>query len=199
MSNVLVATSGRATGSPASRRLRAGDHIPAVVYGHGMDPLSITVERRDLRIAVSGVNGMNTVLSLQVDGQVFPALIKELQRHPVRRNVSHIDFIRVNLDEKITVNVPLHLVGEAKSVLNDGGLVDPAVDHIAIETTPGQMPSEVTYDISGMHLGQVVFLRELALPAGCVAVGDPDMAVITAMSTSRIAAPVAQAEAPEGA
>lgn len=196
MSNVLVATSGRSTGSPAARRLRAADHIPAVVYGHGMDPLSITVERRDLRIAVSGVNGMNTVLSLQVDGQVFPALIKELQRHPVRRNVSHIDFIRVNLDEKITVNVPLHLVGEAKSVLNEGGLVDPAVDHIEIETTPGQMPSEITFDITGMHLGQVVHLHELKLPAGCVAVGDPDMAVITAMSTSRVAAPAATEATP---
>src|SRR5688572_16369930 len=95
--NLLVAETGRATGSSASRRLRAEDSIPAVLYGMGIDPLPVTVKRRDLRAALSGSAGMNTVLDLSIDGTVYSALIKELQRHPVRRTVSHVDFIKIDL------------------------------------------------------------------------------------------------------
>ena len=183
--NVLVATTGRETGSAISRRLRAQDNIPAVVYGHGMSPVSVTVVRRDLRIAVSGANGFNTVLSLKVGNDTLVALIKEVQRHPVKRTVSHLDFLVVNPDEKITVHVPLHLYGEAKAVLQAGGLVDPAVDHIDLVTTPNQMPSEVRLDITELQPGQVIHLSELTLPAGCTAVGDPDMPVVIAMLGSQ--------------
>ncbi|MEI7990965.1 MAG: 50S ribosomal protein L25 [Actinomycetota bacterium] len=179
--NVLVATTGRETGSATSRRLRAQDNIPAVVYGHGMSPVSVTVVRRDLRIAVSGANGFNTVLSLKVGNDTLVALIKEVQRHPVKRTVSHLDFLVVNPDEQITVHVPLHLYGEAKAVLQAGGLVDPAVDHIDLVTTPNQMPSEVRLDITDLQPGQVIHLGELTLPAGCTAIGDPDMPVVIAM------------------
>ena len=179
--NVLVATTGRETGSATSRRLRAQDNIPAVVYGHGMSPVSVTVVRRDLRIAVSGAHGFNTVLSLKVGNDTLVALIKEVQRHPVKRTVSHLDFLVVNPDEQITVHVPLHLYGEAKAVLQAGGLVDPAVDHIDLVTTPNQMPSEVRLDITDLQPGQVIHLSELALPAGCTAIGDPDMPVVIAM------------------
>jgi len=183
--NVLVATTGRETGSATSRRLRAQDNIPAVVYGHGMSPVSVTVVRRDLRIAVSGANGFNTVLSLKVGNDTLVALIKEVQRHPVKRTVSHLDFLVVNPDEQITVHVPLHLYGEAKAVLQAGGLVDPAVDHIDLVTTPNQMPSEVRLDITDLQPGQVIHLSELTLPAGCTAVGDPDMPVVIAMLGSQ--------------
>ena len=183
--NVLVATTGRETGSAVSRRLRAQDNLPAVVYGHGMSPVSVTVVRRDLRIAVSGANGFNTVLSLKVGNDTLVALIKEVQRHPVKRTVSHLDFLVVNPDEKITVHVPLHLYGEAKAVLQAGGLVDPAVDHIDLVTTPNQMPSEVRLDITELQPGQVIHLSELTLPAGCTAVGDPDMPVVIAMLGSQ--------------
>lgn len=186
--NVLVATPGRETGSAASRRLRAEDRIPAVVYGHGTDPLSVSIERRDLRLAVSGANGFNTVLSLQVGGSTHVALIKDVQRHPVKRTVSHVDFLIVNPDEKIRVHVPFHLAGESKAVNQSGGRVDPAVDHIDLFTTPNQMPSEVRVDITDLQPGQVLHLRDLQLPAGCTAAGDPDMPVIVA-SAGKAAAP----------
>ena len=146
-----------------------------------MSPVSVTVVRRDLRIAVSGANGFNTVLSLKVGNDTLVALIKEVQRHPVKRTVSHLDFLVVNPDEQITVHVPLHLYGEAKAVLQAGGLVDPAVDHIDLVTTPNQMPSEVRLDITDLQPGQVIHLSELTLPAGCTAIGDPDMPVVIAM------------------
>ena len=193
----LVASTGRETGSPASRRLRATDQIPGVLYGQGMTPLSVAVARRDLRVALSGPAGFNTVLQLQVDGKVYPAVIKDVQRHPVKRNVSHIDFLQVNMSETITVSVPLHITGEAKAVLADGGLVDPSVDNIEVECTPGNMPNEFTVDISAMVPGDVIRLSSLTMPAGVVALGDPDMAIVTAIhgsqgSESAPAAPAAE-------
>ena len=175
----LVATTGRATGSSASRRLRAEGHIPGVIYGRGMEPVSVTIERRDLRIALSGPAGVNTVLELRVDGRSYPAVVKDLQRHPVKRTVNHIDFLQVNMNEEITVAVPLRLEGEAKAVLAEGGLVDPAVDTIEVHTTPTDMPNEFVVDVTDMQPGDVIRLGDLPMPAGVTTTGDPEMAIVT--------------------
>jgi large subunit ribosomal protein L25 len=175
----LVATTGRAAGSAASRRLRAEGHIPGVLYGHGMDPVSVTVERRELRVALSGPAGANTVLDLQVDGRSYAAVVKEMQRHPVKRTVNHIDFLQVNMNEEITVSVPLRLDGEAKAVAAEGGLVDPAVDSIEVTTTPNNMPNEFVIDITDMQPGDVIRLGDVPMPRGVTANGDPEMPVVT--------------------
>jgi len=179
---VLVANTGRPTGSAASRRLRAQDHIPGVLYGHGMAPVSVTVGRRDLRLALSGGAGVNTVLDLTVDGRVYPAIVKDIQRHPVRRTVAHVDFIQVNLDEEITVSVPLRLEGEAAAVAAGGGLVDPAVDSIEVTTTPRHIPDEFLVDVSGMDMDTVIRLSDIPMPAGVAATGDPETPVVTVLT-----------------
>jgi large subunit ribosomal protein L25 len=177
----LSAEVGRQTGSPASRRLRAADRIPGVLYGQGMEPVTLSVARRDLRVAISGPAGQNTILTLAVDGKTYNAVIKELQRHPVRRNVSHIDFVQINLSEEITMQVPVHLTGTAKAVLSVGGLVDPAVDTIEVRTTPANIPNEILIDVSELTPDQVIRLADVVLPKGVVATGDPDMPVVTVM------------------
>jgi large subunit ribosomal protein L25 len=196
----LVATTGRATGSPAARRLRAEGHIPGVLYGHGMTPVSVTIERRDLRLALSGPAGANTVLDLQVDGRSYPAVVKEMQRHPIRRTVNHIDFLQVNMNEEITVSVPLRLEGEAKAVLNGGGLVDPSVDSIEVTTTPNNMPNEFVVDITNMQLGDIVRLADLPMPNGVTANGDPDMPIVTIlmMAASELLSDATPVEETEG-
>ena len=162
-----------------------------------MAPVSLSVARRDLRVALSGPAGTNTVLALSVDGSTFNAVIKDMQRHPVRRTVSHVDFIQVNLNEEITVNVPVHLTGNAKAVLSAGGLVDPAVDTIEVRTTPANIPNEVLIDISDMQTDSVIRLSDIKLPAGVVATGDSDMPVVTVlMSRAAIENAAAAAEAP---
>jgi large subunit ribosomal protein L25 len=193
----LVATTGRSTGSAASRRLRAADHIPGVLYGRGMTPISVTVERRELRVALSGPAGANTVLALEVDGRSYPAVVKELQRHPIKRTVSHIDFLQVNMNEEITVSVPVRIEGEAKAVLASGGLVDPAVDTIEVATTPNNMPSEFVIDVTDMQVGDVIRLSEVPMPAGVTALGDPEMPVVTVLLT-RAGAAAAEGEAQTG-
>jgi large subunit ribosomal protein L25 len=181
MSTVLVAETGRPTGSASARRMRREDHIPAIVYGQGMDPIKISVVRRELRVALSGPAGVNTVLDLTVDGTVYPAIVKELQRHPVRRTVSHVDFLQVNLNEEITIAVPVRLEGEAKAVIDEGGLVDPAVDTIEVRTTPRNIPPEIVVDITDMTMDTVITLGEIQLPDGVTAVADPDTAIVTVL------------------
>lgn len=196
----LVATTGRPTGSAAARRLRAEGHIPGVLYGRGMTPISVTVERRDLRLALSGPSGANTVLALEVDGKSYPTVVKELQRHPIKRTVSHIDFLQVNLNEEITVSVPVRLEGEAKAVLGAGGLVDPAVDAIEVVCTPNNMPSDFVIDITDLQVDSVIRLADVPMPAGVTPTGDPEMPVVTVL-LSRAAAAAAESagEGAEGA
>lgn len=179
---VLVAETGRATGSANARRLRREDSIPAVVYGLGMDPISISVARPDLRAALSGSAGMNTVLDLSIDGTVYPAIIKEVQRHPVRRTVQHVDFIQINLTEEITVSVPVHMEGIAKDVEQNNGFVDLVMNEIEVSTTPRNIPDEIVVDVSAMTMDTTITLGDIALPAGVVATGEPDWAVVTVVT-----------------
>jgi large subunit ribosomal protein L25 len=176
---VLTAETGRRSGSADARRLRAEGKIPAVVYGHGMEPLSVSVDRRELRHALSGAAGLNTVLDLTVDGTVYPSLIKEIQRHPVRRTVQHIDFIQVNLNEEIVVGVPIHLEGEAKEVLANSGLVDLAMQELSVRTTPRNIPDAITIDVSDLTMDSVIRVGDIPLPSGVTAEADADETVVT--------------------
>jgi large subunit ribosomal protein L25 len=201
---VLNAETGRRTGSSDSRRLRAEDRIPAVVYGHGMEPISISVKRRELRVALSGAAAMNTILDLTVDGKVYPSIIKDIQRHPVKRNVAHIDFIQVNLNEQITVSVPIILEGEAKEVLANNGLVDLAMQELQVRTTPRQIPDSIIIDVTDMTIDSVIRIEDITLPAGVEAIGEPDSPVATVLvmrsseSEDAEAAAAAEGEAGEG-
>mgnify|MGYP000167606186 CR=1 FL=1 len=179
---VLLAESGRSTGSASARRLRTEDRIPGVVYGHGMDPVSVSVGRRDLRIALSGAAGLNTILDLTVDGEVYPTLVKDIQRHPVKRNVQHIDFIQVNLNEEVTVAVPVRLEGEAKAVEAEGGLVDLTMNEIEVVTTPRNIPDEIVVDVSEMDMDSTIRVEDVSLPAGVTAVADPEYPVVTILT-----------------
>ena len=195
----LVATPRTGSGTATARRLRAEGHIPGVLYGRGMDPISVTVERREFRMALSGPAGVNTVLALQVGGTSYPAVVKELQRHPIRRTVNHIDFLQVNMNEEITVHIAVRLEGESKAVAAAGGLVDPAVDSIEVSCTPTDMPNEFVIDISDMQPDTVIRLSDIPMPKGVTPHGDPDMAIVTVLTTAaEIEEPAAEGEGEEG-
>jgi large subunit ribosomal protein L25 len=195
---VLQAEVGRRAGSSDARRLRANGKIPAVVYGLGMDPISVSVDRRELRQALSGTAGMNTILDLTVEGTVYPSLIKDIQRHPVKRSVQHIDFIQVNLNEEIVVSVPIHLDGEAKDVSSNGGLVDLAMQELQVRTTPRNIPDSVIIDVSEMTMDTVIRVEDIALPSGVTAEAEADAAVVTVL-TMRTPVLDAEEEAAEAA
>jgi len=199
MATILQTKIGRKIGSAESRRLVATDHIPGVIYGHGMVPVKITVERRDLRVALAGPAGVNTILELQVGDTKYPAIVKELQRDPVKRVVRHIDFMQISLTELITMDIPVHLTGTAKAVLSEGGLVDATVNTIQVRATAANIPNEILIDVTAMGMQDVIRLSDVVLPDGVSAVGDPDLVVVTVLETkTEEAAPVAAAAA-EGA
>ena len=195
----LVATPRTGKGTPIARRLRTEGHIPGILYGRGMDPIKVTVERREFRLALSGPAGANTVLALEVGGVSYPAVVKEMQRHPIRRTVNHIDFLQVNMNEEITVHVNVRLEGESKAVAAMGGLVDAAVDHLEVSCTPTNMPNEFVIDITDMQPDTVIRLSDIPMPKGATPLGDPDMAVVTVLTTAaEVEEPTAAAEGEEG-
>ena len=147
-----------------------------------MDPVSVTVVRRDLRVALSGAAGLNTILDLTVDGEVYPTLVKDIQRHPVKRNVQHVDFIQVNLNEEVTVAVPVRLEGEAKAVETEGGLVDLTMTELEVVTTPRNIPDEVVIDVSDMDMDTTIRVADIPLPAGVTAAADPEFPVVTVLT-----------------
>ena len=191
---ILNATTGRETGSSATRRLRAAEQIPAVVYGMNMTPLSVSVDRRELRGALSGSAGLNTILDLTIDGEMYPSIIKDVQRHPVKLNITHLDFIQVDLNAEIVVNIPIHLTGTAEEVNNNNGLIDQIMSELEVSTTPRSIPDEIVIDVSDMDMDSTIHVEDLELPAGVVATADPERTVVT---VSIMRTPVLDEEAAE--
>jgi large subunit ribosomal protein L25 len=196
----LIAEPGRPIGSAASRRLRASGRIPAVVYGHGRSGTAVSVDARDLRHALSGTAGLNQLLSLQVGPETHLALARSLQRHPVRHTVVHVDFLIVRRDEVITADVPILLVGEAKAVEQDQGIVEQQLTSLAINATPDRIPPHLEVDISGLAVGDTVRVSDLSLPSGVTTDVSPDEPVVLAtVSRAAIALEEEEAAAAEGA
>ena len=196
----LQAEAGRATGSRASRRLRAEDKIPAVVYGHGIDPVSVAVFRRDLRAALTTEAGMNALIDLGVDGQQHLTIVRDVQRDPVRNVVTHVDFVVVRRDEIISVEVPIVLTGVAEEVRRETGTVDQVLFELTVSATPGTIPNEFVIDISDMVIGDSVRVGDLPLPSGVTTEVDADEPVAVAqVSRATIEAEQLEAEAAEEA
>jgi len=190
----LVAEPDRTTGSSASRRLRSEGRIPAVVYGHGVEALSISVDGRELRHALSGESGTNQLLELKVGSDTHLALARVLQRHPVRHTVVHVDFQIVRRDEIISADVPLVLTGEAKAVELEQGLVEQPLTSITVHATPSRLPGSVEVDISDLKVGEGIRVGDLQLPSG-VTTDTPEDEIVVIASISRVAAEVAEADA----
>ena len=183
MDVTLTATVGRTTGSRPSNRLRAEGKIPGTLYGLGKDPLTLAVERRDLRQALTTEAGLNAIITLAVDGSDELCIVKELQRHPVRNEVVHVDFVRVDPDAEILVEVPIVLEGEARKVLAESGVVDQIAYHLSVYAKPSAIPNEFILDVSEMEVGDVLTVSDITLPAGVRTEIDPEEAVVSASVT----------------
>ncbi|MDA8043885.1 MAG: 50S ribosomal protein L25 [Actinomycetota bacterium] len=193
----LVAEPGRTTGSSESRRLRTAGRIPGVVYGHGVEAMSISVDGRDLRHALSGESGTNQLLELHIGSDTHLTLARVLQRHPVRHTVVHVDFQIVGRDEVITAEVPIVLRGEAKAVEMEQGLVEQPLTALTVKANPGRIPGSIEVDISALTVGEAIRVGDLKLPSGVTTeVAAEEIVVIGAIS--RVAAEVAEAAVVEG-
>lgn len=192
----LVGESARTTGSSESRRLRAAGRIPAVVYGHGIEPASISVNGRDLRIALSGESGVNQLINLDLGSTKHLALARVLQRHPVRNTVIHVDFQVVSRNEVITAEVPVTIVGEAKAVAQENGVVDHVLTSLTVHAKPADIPNGIEVDITDLTVGEAIRVGSLTLPSGVTTDVD-DEEVIVSATHSAVAAEVEAADSGE--
>ena len=174
----LQATTGRELGSGPSKRIRAEGKVPGVVYGLDADPIPVTVEWRPLREALTTDAGLNALIDLDVDGDVSLTVVKDLQRHPIRGDVLHIDFLRVSADAEITVDVPIVLEGEAKAVLAENGTVDQLLYMLSINAKPADIPNELVVDVSELEIGGSIHVGDIALPAGVSTDVDAEESVV---------------------
>jgi large subunit ribosomal protein L25 len=195
---ILVAETGRPTGSPASRRLRATGKVPGVLYGRGAEPAPISVEWRDLRSALTTDKGLNALLTLKIGSRNTKAIVKEMQRHPVRRDVLHIDFLAVDVDKPITTDVPLVLEGEPEKVIRDDGVVEQIVNVLIVTAKPDAIPGHIAVDVSDLEIGQHITVGDLQLPADVTTEADPEETIVTAKLTSLALAEEEEEEGEEG-
>ncbi|HEV2809089.1 MAG TPA: 50S ribosomal protein L25 [Acidimicrobiales bacterium] len=192
----LKAETGRTKGSRASRRLRAEGKIPCVVYGHGIDPLSVAVNRRELRGVLTTEAGMNALVDLGVDGQQHLTVVRDVHRHPVRHEVIHLDFVIVRRDEVISVEVPIVLTGSAEDVRREAGTVDQVLFNLPVMGRPGSFPNELEIDISNLRIGDSVRIDDLVLPNGVTTELDGEEPVVVAqLSRASLEADELEAEA----
>ncbi|MEM9563343.1 MAG: 50S ribosomal protein L25 [Actinomycetota bacterium] len=178
MQTVVKATLGRPTGSRASRRLRAEGRLPGVVYGLGKDPQPVAVDFAELRAALTGSAGMNAVFTLDLEGSEEQVLVRDVQRDPIRRVVTHADFLRIDPDQKVRVSVPIELIGEAKEVLEAGGLIEQAMFEIEVEVSPDAIPEAIEADLTSLTLDSRIAVADLQLPDGVITLVDEQISVV---------------------
>ena len=196
---LLTAHTGRLTGTRSSRRLRAEGMIPGVVYGLGADPVSVAVEWPALRKALTTDAGVNALLTLDIEGEQQLSIIKEIQRHPARRNVTHVDFIRLDANVELSVDVPILLEGEAKNVTQVDGMVDQNLFSLAIFSKPDAIPTELTIDISELEVGEAIHVSDIVLPSGVRTEVDPEESIAVAVVTRSTLEAMREEDAAEAA
>jgi len=173
--------------------------VPAVVYGLSQDPVSIDVDWPELRRVLTTEAGVNAVIHLEFDGDKQMSIVKDIQRHPVRRDVTHIDFLRIDPKQDVTVDVPVVMVGEAKEVTDADGMVDQNLFSLTVNAAPDSIPNELEIDISDLTIGDSKRVADLVLPAGVTTDVDPDETVAVGMITRSTLEAMAADEAAEAA
>jgi large subunit ribosomal protein L25 len=197
MSEYKLAAENRSdAGKGAARRLRASGRVPAVLYGHGTKPQHLSVDARQFGQALRTDAGVNVLISLEVGRDQHLALAKEIQRHPVRGDLIHVDFIQVRRGEKVHVEVPVRLVGEAPGV-REGGIADQDLYQLNVEAEVTAVPEAVEADVSGLGIGEVLRVADLKAPDGAAILDDSEASVVSVVAPTVEAEPEAE-EAEEG-
>jgi large subunit ribosomal protein L25 len=174
------------TGKGVARKLRAAGRVPAVIYGHHREPQSLSVNARELDRLLERVAAGSTVIELGLGGGTARTLIREIQRHPVRRNIVHVDFQELVAGERITVNLPIVFVGSPEGVRNQGGLLEEVMRELYVSVDPSNIPNHIDVDVTPITIGHPLHVRDIQLPEGVTVLDDPD-ATVAAVSAPKTA------------
>ncbi|MDQ4065744.1 MAG: 50S ribosomal protein L25/general stress protein Ctc [Actinomycetota bacterium] len=181
----LKAVKREGTGKGSARRSRAAGRVPAVVYGRGIDPMAIEVDRREFVTALHTDAGMNVLLNIEVDGSKTTAITRELQRDPVKGTLLHADFVKIDLTQEIEVEVPVHLVGESPGA-KEGGVLEHPLFTVHVRCLPSDVPEAIDADVSGLNIGDVLRVSDLGTDRNFEILNDPDTVVAS------VAAPISE-------
>lgn len=173
------------TGKGSARRARAAGRVPGIVYGQGMDPVAIEVDRREFVTALKTDAGMNVLLNIEVDGSTTTALTRELQTDPVRGTLLHADFVKIDLKQEVEVEVPVHLVGDSLGV-KEGGVLEHPLFTLHVRCLPTNVPESIDADISGLNIGDVLRVSELSEGRDFHILNNPEAVVAS------VAAPISE-------
>ena len=167
------------TGKGANRRARSGGLIPAVVYGGGKESVSIEIDRKSMLDLMKKAGNENPIYLLKLGDNERHAMIREVQTHPISRQVVHIDFQRVLMDQKVHVKDPVELVGVSYGVKTEGAVLDFVTREIEVECLPGQIPGHIELDVTELHAGQHAEAGDLKLPEGVTLYDSPEKVIVS--------------------
>jgi len=190
----LSATLRSGTGKGVARSLRRDGQIPAVIYGHNRTPQSLAISARELDKLLSHISADTTIIELGMDGTSAKALIREIQRHPFKRQILHVDFQEVVAGEKMTVRVPVTLAGTPVGVRLGGGIVDHTLRELTLLVDPANIPNHIEVEVSHLDLGQSIHVSDIPAPEGTTIMDEPGAAVVV-IATPRAAVEAAAEEA----
>jgi large subunit ribosomal protein L25 len=188
------------TGKETAHKVRAAGRVPAVVYGRGMEPLHVSIDSRELFHLLHTDAGVNVLVDLRVDGDHFLALPREVQRDLIKGRFIHVDFLRIARDEKITVEVPVHVVGESHGV-KEGGVVEHHLWDLQVECLPTDVPTHIDADITKLGINESLKVADLKAPDKCTILTSRDEVVVSVVPPQVLRveeAEEAAAEAVEG-
>jgi large subunit ribosomal protein L25 len=186
------------SGKGGARQLRLHGRVPAVIYGHGRAPEALSIGAKDLEHALTGIAAEATLFELAIDGAPVKALIREIQRHPVRSQIIHIDFYEIHAGEKVTLEVPVHLIGSPDGVRNGGGVLDQLIRELKIRVLPTDIPEHIDVDVTELRVGQSLHVSDLNI-AGAEIMTEETTAVCTVVPPRVEAEEVTAAVTPEEA
>ena len=198
MADLVLNTEEKTTiGSRSSRRLRRDGKVPGVLYGLGQDPEIFSVDYGDLRGALTTDAGLNALIQLSINGTNQLSILKTLQRHPVKDEVIHVDFVRVDPNQELAVEVPIILEGVAKKVTDQNGMVDQTMFSLSVLSLPDSIPNELTADVSELEINDAIRVSDVVLPEGVRTEVDPEEAIAVGTVTRSTMESMAAEEAAE--
>lgn len=166
------------SGKGVARKLRASGHVPAILYGGSGDSVPLTLNTREAEKLFRSVSVENTIIELSVEGgETVQTLVREMQTHPYRNEVVHVDFLRLQKGVLVEMNIPVHFVGTPKGVKNDGGVLDHVLHDIHIRCIPSMIPEEAVLDVSALEIGESLHVSDLSLPEGVEVLTDGALTV----------------------
>ena len=192
----LSASTRNSAGKGAARSLRSAGQIPAVIYGHAREPQSLAIPTREFEKLLERVSAESTVIDLNVGGTVARTLIREIQRHPFKKQILHIDFQELVAGEKVSVNVPIVLTGTPEGVRLSGGILSQVMSELTILVDPVNIPRRIEADVTNVAIGHSLHVSDLKVPEG-IEVLDEAEATVAVVSAPKVE--VEPAAAVEGA